>query len=42
MILSEDCDLLKIKAVANKYNFALKLIFEKKVLQEKNYIFKIS
>ena len=42
MILSEDCDLLKIKAFANKYNFTLKLIFEKKVLQEKNYIFKIS
>ena len=42
MILSEDCDLLKIKAIANKYNFKLKLIFEKKVLQEKNYIFKIS
>lgn len=42
MILSEDCDLLKITTIASKYNFTLEVIYEIKVLQEKNYIFKIS
>lgn len=41
MILSEDCELEKIKAIALKNEIAFELILEKKVLAEKNYIFKL-
>ena len=41
MILSDDCDLKKIKAMALKNDMALKLVSEKKVVSEKNYIFKL-
>lgn len=39
MILSEDCELEKIKAIASKNGIALTLVLEKKVVGEKNYIF---
>ncbi|AWI25357.1 methyltransferase [Flavobacterium pallidum] len=41
MILSEDCDLEKIKAIALKNGMALNVVLEKKVAGEKNYIFRI-
>lgn len=41
MILSEDCDIQKIKAIASKNEMAFELIQEKKVLAETNYIFRI-
>jgi release factor glutamine methyltransferase len=41
MILSEDCDLTKIKSIALNYNFKLGIVLEKKVLEEKNFIFRI-
>jgi release factor glutamine methyltransferase len=42
MILSEDCELEKIKAIALKNGMALYIMSEKKVAGEKNYIFRIS
>ena len=41
MILSEDCELEKIKSIALKNDMALKLVLEKTVAGEKNYIFSI-
>lgn len=41
MILSEDCDLNKIKSIANSYGFTFSLILEKTKLKEKNYIYQI-
>jgi len=41
MILSEDCELEKIKAIALKNAIAFELILEKKVMGEKNYIFQL-
>lgn len=41
MILSQDCDLEKVKAIALKNNMAFELILEKKDLAETNYIFTI-
>ena len=39
MILSQDCDLEKIKAIALKNTMTFELVFEKKELVETNYIF---
>jgi len=39
MILSEDCELEKIKAIALKNEIAFELLLEKKNIAEKNYIF---
>lgn len=39
MILSEDCELEKIKAIALKNEIASELLLEKKNIAEKNYIF---
>lgn len=39
MILSEDCELEKIKAIASKSGIAFSMVVEKKVVGEKNYIF---
>lgn len=41
MILSEDCELEKIKSIALKNNVILEVIFETKKLGEKNFIFSI-
>lgn len=41
MILSEDCKLEKIKAIASKNEMAFELVLEKKVAAEKNYIFRL-
>jgi len=41
MILSEDCELEKIKAIALKNEMAFELVSEKKVAAEKNYIFRL-
>jgi release factor glutamine methyltransferase len=41
MILSQDCDLEKIKAIASGDAMAFKLVLEKKELVETNYIFKV-
>lgn len=41
MILSQDCDLEKIKSIALKNTMDLELILEKKVRVETNYIFTI-
>jgi release factor glutamine methyltransferase len=41
MILSEDCELEKIKAIASKNEMAFELMLEKKVAAEKNYIFRL-
>ena len=41
MILSQDCDISKIKSIASKNKLKLKCLIETKVLGEKNYIFKI-
>lgn len=41
MILSQDCDLEKIKAIASENAIAFELVLEKKELAETNYIFKI-
>ena len=41
MILSQDCNIKKIQDIALKYNLVLEGVFEKKVLSEKNYIYKI-
>jgi len=42
MILSEDCELERIKAIALKNKITFELVMEKKVIAEKNYIFKLS
>lgn len=42
MILSEDCDLEKIKAIALKNGMAFDVVFETTVYSEKNFIFKVS
>lgn len=41
MILSEDCDLAKIKDIALNHHFEMKIILEKKVFKERNFIFQI-
>lgn len=41
MILSQDCDLEKIKAIASKNAIAFELVLDKKELVETNYIFRI-
>ena len=41
MILSEDCELEKIKVIALKNEIVFNLIAEKKVVTEKNYIFQL-
>lgn len=41
MILSEDCQINTIKNIATNNNLNLKSIFEKKVVGEKNFIYKI-
>ena len=41
MILSEDCDLQKIKTIALNNKMAFKVLLAKKVAGEKNYIFEI-
>ncbi|HLA56164.1 MAG TPA: class I SAM-dependent methyltransferase [Flavobacterium sp.] len=42
MILSEDCEMAKIKAIALKNGMAFLLVSEKMTAGEKNYIFKIT
>ena len=42
MILSEDCQVDKIQLIASRYNFTFQMVLEKKVAQEKNFIFKIT
>lgn len=42
MILSEDCDISMIKNIAGKYYFMFERIFSKKILWEKNFIFRIN
>lgn len=42
MILSNDCDIEHIKSIASKFNLNFNISFEKKILGEINYIFKIS
>ncbi len=42
MILSQDCDLEKIKAIALKNAVALDIVLEKKVRVETNFIFSVS
>ncbi|WP_339889671.1 methyltransferase [uncultured Flavobacterium sp.] len=39
MILSEDCDLERIKAIAKKNNLSMKCVAQKSVIKEINYIF---
>ena len=41
MILSDDCDLAKIKAIALKNEMALNVVHEKKVATELNFIFRL-
>ena len=41
MILSEDCELEKIKAIALKNEIAFELVLEKNGFKEKNYIFRL-
>jgi release factor glutamine methyltransferase len=41
MILSEDCELEKIKGIASENNITMELIFETKKMAEKNFIFSI-
>ena len=41
MILSQDCELEKIKSIALKNEIIFQLVKEKKVIAEKNYIFKL-
>ena len=42
MILSEDCDLQRITTIAKENHFSMNIIFQKKILGEANYIFRIS
>ncbi|BDQ03446.1 MAG: hypothetical protein KatS3mg036_0181 [Ignavibacterium sp.] len=41
MVLSEDCDIKKIKAIANKNNVEMKLIESKKFFWEANFIYQL-
>ena len=41
MILSEDCELEKIKSIASENNITMELIFDTKKMAEKNFIFSI-
>lgn len=41
MILSEDCDIERIKNIAAKNRLSLEMILEKTVAKEKNFIFRI-
>jgi release factor glutamine methyltransferase len=41
MVLSEDCDITMIKAIATKYYFIFEQVFTKKIFWERNFIFKI-
>jgi release factor glutamine methyltransferase len=41
MILSEDCDISRIKSIAEENNFNFSLVFQKKVLWEENFIYRI-
>lgn len=41
MILSEDCDINRIKSIAQENNFNFSLVFQKKVLWEENFIYRI-
>ncbi|WP_343211299.1 methyltransferase [Aquimarina litoralis] len=41
MILSNDCDIERIKSIASKFDLNLTISFEKKILGEINYIFSI-
>lgn len=41
MVLSEDCDIKKIIAIANKNNVEMKLIESKKFIGEQNFIFQL-
>lgn len=41
MILSEDCDISRIKSIAKENNFNFSLVFRKKVLWEENFIYRI-
>ncbi|WP_282087750.1 methyltransferase [Aquimarina algiphila] len=41
MILSEDCEIKKIKNIALQFDLIFDVQFEKKIIGEKNYIFKI-
>lgn len=42
MILSEDCDIKKIKSLASNNGLILSVVHKKKVMKEMNYIFKIN
>ena len=42
IILSEDCDIDKIKKIASKNNFVFHMVLEKKVMKEYNFIYKIN
>jgi len=42
MILSEDCQLEKIKAIALKNDMAFELVFEKKVLGEAHFLYQLN
>lgn len=42
MILSQDCDIEKIKSIALKHAMDLELVLEKKLRVETNYIFNVS
>ncbi len=41
LILSQDCDLERIKSIAHKNTLAFELVLEKKEMAETNYVFKI-
>lgn len=41
MVLSEDCDIKKIKAIAYKNNVEMKLLESKKFIGEQNFIFQL-
>lgn len=41
MVLADNCDIERIKKIASSYFFDFVLVKEKKILWEKNYIFKI-
>lgn len=42
MILSEDCDLVRIRSIAAKSQFNLVVIHSAKIMGEQNYIYRIS
>ncbi|GGG27255.1 hypothetical protein GCM10011344_30080 [Dokdonia pacifica] len=42
MILSEDCELTKIKEIASKNNISMELVYKTKKAGEKNFIFSLS